>query len=268
VRIALAAAVARGLHSHEPRVEAILQIAAQDAVLDQHRTPGRRSLVVDVERATPLGDRAVVDHGDAGSRDSLADAAGEGRGLLAVEVALESVAHGLVQQDPRPAGAEHHIHGAGGAGHGVEIEGRNAYGLGNHGLPLGRREQAVEGVAAPHALVADLAPPARCICGDHLHVEPHQGPDVTDQRAVARRHQHHAVLADEARHHLPHARVEAPGMGVDGFEELDLEQRRHLGRGQCDRVEIARGPPRPAHRYRSLCPGVLGDRACRSGRDA
>ena len=54
VREAFAPAVAGQRHAHEPRVEAVLQIAAQDAVLDQHGAAGRRAFVVDVERAAAI----------------------------------------------------------------------------------------------------------------------------------------------------------------------------------------------------------------------
>ena len=74
VRVALAAPVARGLHAHQARVEPVLQVAAQDAVLDQHVALGGRALVVDVERAAPARQRAVVDHGDALGGDALAEA--------------------------------------------------------------------------------------------------------------------------------------------------------------------------------------------------
>ena len=46
-------------------------------------------------------------------RDALADAAGEGARALAIEVALEAVADGFVQQDARPARTEHDRHHAG-----------------------------------------------------------------------------------------------------------------------------------------------------------
>ena len=53
VRVALAAAVAGRRHAHQPRVQPVLQVAAQDAVLDQHGALRGRALVVDVERAAP-----------------------------------------------------------------------------------------------------------------------------------------------------------------------------------------------------------------------
>ena len=107
---ALAAAVAGRLDAHQPGVQPVLDIALEDAVLDQHVALGRRALVVDGERAAAVADRAVVDHGDAGRRDPLADPAGESRRALAVEIALEAVADRLVQQHAGPAGAEHHRH--------------------------------------------------------------------------------------------------------------------------------------------------------------
>ena len=39
--------------------------------------------------------------------------AGEGGSAFAVEVGLQAVANGFVQQDAGPAGAEHHLHLAG-----------------------------------------------------------------------------------------------------------------------------------------------------------
>jgi hypothetical protein len=66
-----------GRHAHQPRVQAILHVAAEDAILDQHRALRRMAFVVDVERAAPPIDRAVVDHRNAGRGDALADAARE-----------------------------------------------------------------------------------------------------------------------------------------------------------------------------------------------
>src|SRR5207248_6132011 len=90
---------------------------------------GRRAFVVDRERAAPPGKRAVVDHRYAGRRDALAQASRERRAAFAVEVALEAVADGLVQQHARPARTEHHGHGAGGCGTRREINQCLRYGL-------------------------------------------------------------------------------------------------------------------------------------------
>ena len=113
VREGFAAPVAGRRDAHQAGVQAVLHVALEDAVLDQHGPLRRIALVVDVERTAAVGHRAVVDDGDARCGDALADAAGEGAGALAVEIAFEAVADGLVQQDARPAGAEHDGHRAG-----------------------------------------------------------------------------------------------------------------------------------------------------------
>src|SRR5690606_8239314 len=93
-----------------------------DAVLDQDGARGRRALVVHGQRAPAAGDRAVIDDGDAGRGDALADLAGEHRAALAVEVALEAMTDRLVQQHARPARAQHDIHLAGRAVDRLQID--------------------------------------------------------------------------------------------------------------------------------------------------
>src|SRR5436853_307379 len=83
-----AAAVAGGRDFHEARVHRVLDVAAQDAVFDQHVALRGVAFVVDVERAAPVGQRAVVEHGHAARGHALPDAARERARALAVEVAL------------------------------------------------------------------------------------------------------------------------------------------------------------------------------------
>ena len=157
MREALAAAVAGGRHPHQPGVEPVLQVAAEDAVLDQHGAAGRRALVVHVERAAPVRDGAVVDHGHQLGGDLLADAPGEGRHALAVEVALEAVTDRLVQQDAGPARPEHDGHRAGRRVDRAQLDDRLARGLGREAGPALLLEEEVEGHAAAAAVRADLA---------------------------------------------------------------------------------------------------------------
>ncbi len=74
VREGLAPRVAGERHFHQARVQAVLQVAAQHAVFDQHVALGRGAFVVDRERAAPARQRAVVHHRDAGRSDALAEA--------------------------------------------------------------------------------------------------------------------------------------------------------------------------------------------------
>src|SRR3546814_6503583 len=60
------------------------------------------------------------------SSDVCSSDLGEGRGLLAVEVALEAVADRLVQHDARPAGAEDDGHLAGRGRDRIELHQRLA----------------------------------------------------------------------------------------------------------------------------------------------
>ena len=69
---------------------------------------------------------AVIDHGDALGRDLLAHQAGESRGPLAVEIALEAVTDRFMKHHAGPAGAEHDIHFAGRRGDRLEIDQRFA----------------------------------------------------------------------------------------------------------------------------------------------
>src|SRR4029079_14106972 len=94
----------------QPRVHLVLHVALQHAVFDQRRALRRRALVVDVERAAPARERAIVDHGALLGRHALADLAAERGRALVVEVAFESVADGLVQQNSGPPGAEYATH--------------------------------------------------------------------------------------------------------------------------------------------------------------
>ena len=64
MRVAFAPAVAGRLHIHQPCVLPVLHVADEDAVLDQHRTMGWRTFIVDRQRAAARRNRAVVDDGD------------------------------------------------------------------------------------------------------------------------------------------------------------------------------------------------------------
>ena len=96
----------------------------QDAVIDQDGALRGMALVVEIERTAPLVERSVIDDGDTGCCDTLADATREGARLLAIEVALESVANCFVKKDARPAVAEHDRHRARGRGARTQIDER------------------------------------------------------------------------------------------------------------------------------------------------
>ena len=232
VREALAAAVAGGRDAHQARVERVLQVAAQDAVLDQGRALRRvpsSSMFSDPRRPSQ---RAIVDDGDAGRRHALADAAGVHRGALAIEVALEAMADGFVQQHARPARPEHHRHHAGRRIHGIEVDERLAQRFPGDRLRLALCEQFLVRVATATAGIAGFAPALR-VLDDHLHVEAHQRPHVGGDDAIAARDQDRVHAAGQADDHLLGARI-----GVT-HEAVDLAQHRHLlfRRQAVDRID-------------------------------
>ncbi|EXI70363.1 MAG: hypothetical protein AW07_04130 [Candidatus Accumulibacter sp. SK-11] len=215
----LATPVAGRRDTHQPCVEAVLHVALQDAVLDQHRPLRRVAFVVDVQRTAPPGNRAIVDDGHSAGGNAAADATGEGRTSLAVEVALESVANGFVQEDSRPAGAEDDRHRS-----------RRCRSRGQVGDSLMHRFPRVilqHGVGEA-AVIAAAAAAGRplfalpALFDDDRQRDPHQRPHIGCQPAVAAGHEHHFVLAGEVRHDLRHPRVCGTRQRFEPFEEADL----------------------------------------------
>src|SRR5262245_20677553 len=258
VGVRLAPSIAGRLHAHEPGVEPVLHVAGEDAVLDQDGAPGRRTLVVDVERAAAVGDRAVVDHRDQLGGDLLAHAAGEGRGALAVEVALEPVADRLVQENPRPARPEHDRHRAGRRVDRAELERSLARRLAAEPAPALFLQVEVERHAPAAAVRADLALAA--LLGDGGHVEPGERPDVADCPARGRGDQHDDFFARDRGDDLLHAGIGGARLGVDLPEQVELA-RELGGDGRLRQgVEIVR----PASARQGQVPGgraAIGDRA-------
>ncbi len=218
--VALAPAVAGRRHAHQPRVLAVLHVAGEDAVLDQHGAAGRRAFVVDRERAAALRQRAVVHHGDALRRHALAHQAGERRSLLAVEVAFETVADRFVQHHAGPAGAEHDVHLAGRRRHRVEIGERLAHRFANGVLPLRLVEERVEAFAPAVAVAAHLL--AVAVADHDRDVDAHQRAHVAIAVAVGAQDFDHLPRRAERDRHLPHARILGARIGVDRLQELHL----------------------------------------------
>ena len=190
------------------RAQPVVHVADEDAVLDQHVALARVALVVDVDRAARVGDRAVVDHGAQLRRDQLAELPGVVRRLLAVEVGLEPVADRLVQQDARVAGAEHDRHLARRCIARVEHRDRDPRRLApvRRGIALRRRE-VVHAVAATAAARARLA--LAVLLGDRAHAEPHQRLDVRRHPTVAGEQQHLLDALGERRLDLDDPRIVA-----------------------------------------------------------
>ena len=192
MRVRLAPCVAGGRHAHQPRVQRVLDVTSENAILDQHAALRRIALVVHVQRTAAIGNCAVVDHRHAWRCDTLADAAGKSGAALAIEIAFEPVANGFMQQNTRPARPQHHRHRAG------RRRPRRQIG---HGLVhrLGRvvAQDVVGkiGVVETSAAAGAALFAAAIVLGDDLQRQPDQRTHVRGQHAVGTRDQHDFVFA-------------------------------------------------------------------------
>src|SRR5262245_26861220 len=105
MRITLTAAIAGRGHTHQASIQAVLQVAAQDAVFDQHRTPCGYPFVIHIERTAPAWHGPVIDDRAQLRGHLLPDTTTECRNPLTVKITLQPVSNGFMEQDTRPTGA-------------------------------------------------------------------------------------------------------------------------------------------------------------------
>ena len=261
--VAFAAAIARGLDAHQAGIHRVLDVAAQDAVFDQHILLAGVAFVVHVQRAPAVGHGAVIQHGDALGRHTLTNAATESARSLAVEVALQPVAHGFVQQHAGPAIAQHHGHLACGRGAGFEVDERGRHGFlhiaFDHGVVKISQAKATTAAGTAHFAAAVLL-------GDHRQGQTNQRAHIGRQRAIGAGHHDHVVFGGQARHDLHNAGV------FSTCDFFHMAQQVHFGRAVECRHRVQRGVERTAGRNLSrwyLDALVLrgrGNRAHRHGR--
>ncbi len=163
---------------------------------------------------------AIVHHSDARRCHALADAAGEGGAALAVEVAFQAMADGLVQQHTRPARPKHHRHAAGGRVHCIQVDQRRTHRLFGESHGAAVIDQLTVPIAATAAGAALFAAPI--LLGNHLHVQAHQRAHVGGQGAVGGGYQHGIHGGGQAHDHLLHARVAGAGVGVHFAQQRNL----------------------------------------------
>ena len=260
MRKGLTPAIARHRHLHQPCIQRILQIALQHAVLDQHVALRGIALVIDIERTAPVRQRAVIQHRHPLGRHPLTNAPGKHRRLLAVEIALQPVAHRLVQQHPGPARPQHHAQHATRRRPRLQIHQRLPHRLvhiGEH--PFVREIIQIE--TATTACMALLAPAV--LLDDHLHRNPHQRPHIRRQHPVRTHHHHHVMLGGQTCHHLRHPRILAARIGLDPLQQPHLAGRLHRGNRIIHAVQQARCLPAPTP-PRRCSPRITHPRAART----
>src|ERR1019366_4149407 len=244
VVVALAAAGAGVGRAHEAGGELVGEVALEDAVLDEDVFLGGVAFVVQIDRSAAVGHAAVVDDSDLLAGNLLADEAGEGGGLLAVEVGFEAMADGFVQQDAGPARAEDDGHLAGGGGDGRELEDCGAGGLAGVVLGRGGGFKEVEGDAAAAATGAARGGPGAVVAGgvlgDDEEVEAGEGLGVGGAGAAGCRYKDAAELVIKSSPDLDDARVVGAGGLVRALDEWEFGGNLGVGGGAGDGVERGR----------------------------
>ena len=143
------------------------------------------------------------------------------------------MAHRLVQHDARPAGTEHHIHGAGRRIDGGEVDERLAQRFIRTALPVFRGDEIAEADAAANAVGAAFLPVA--FAGHDGNIDAGHRPDIADAMAVGPQDVHHLPACRNGRRHLPDLVVLVTQIGIDIGEELHL----FLEARAADRVLVA-----------------------------
>ena len=259
--VRLAPPVAGRRDAHQAGVQLVLDITLENAVLDQRGALRRRAFVIDAERASAIRQGAVIDDGAQAGRHLLADPAAVGRAALAIEITLQAVTDGLVQQHPGPARPKHDRQGTGRRRHRFEVDQRLTQCLTGvaHGATLGE-EVLVAGTPAA-ALATALT--ATVLLDDHADVETHQRADIGRHATVHSGHQDMLPDARQAHRDLLDPRVQRPGRDVDALEQLDL-----LGTTQAvERIvlRVQRRECRPGQHLHPPLSAAARDGACSLG---
>ncbi len=106
----LPASVAGGSHSVMGCADAVVEVAAQDAILHHISLLPGHSLVVYIDGSAVAGDGGIVDYVDALVGHALAHLVGEDALALAVEICLECMPHGFVEEYAGCSCRHHHGH--------------------------------------------------------------------------------------------------------------------------------------------------------------
>ncbi len=242
--VALAAAGAGVGRAHQARGELVREIALEDAVLDEDVLLGGVALVVHIDGSAAVGHEAVVDDRYLFTGDLLANEAGEGGGLLAVEVRFQAMANGFVQQDAGPSGAEDDGHLAGWSRDCAELEDGGAGGLTGVMLRRVRAFEEVEGDATAAARGSACggagAFVAAGVLGDDKDVEAGERLGVGREGSVRRSDEDAAKLVVESGADLRDAWVEGAGGLVGALDEFELGSDLGVGGSSGDRIERGR----------------------------
>ena len=207
-REALPAAISRRRHGEALRARAVVQVALEDAPLDEHRPDRFVSLVIDVDRAPRLHERRVVHDAAQRARDRFADLAAVPTRPPADVVGFQAVADRFVQEDAAVACSEHDIELAQRSRASIEHRDRLASRL--SAMMLGASGIEVAEAHAPPTTAKAFLP--RALPLRHgTNAESQERLHVVDQSPVARGNQDLADFLGQAHLCSDDGRIECQG---------------------------------------------------------
>ena len=265
MRITLAAAIAGRGHTHQASIQAVLQVAAQDAVFNQHRTPGGRPLVIHIERATPAWNCPVIDHRAQLRGHLLPNATAKCRDPLAIKIAFQSVSNGFMEQDARPTGTKDNVHSTCRRLDSIEIQNRPARGLARILKILVMFEKHLVFHASATASTATLA--VVPVLGNAQDVEAHQGLHITDHQPFRGGNEHQLVGTAERGLHLGNASVISATESIDLLQQLELARNRNIRAWSLHRIEIGGRCLDPTYGHAGCLRATAGNLPGRMGSD-
>ena len=218
--VGLAAPVTGGTHAHQTGIHPVLHVAFQNTVFDKHRVLSSDAFIINIQRTATATEGAVINDRTQRRSHLLPDHAGKGRGPLAIEVTFKTVADGLVQQDTRPAGTQHHRHGTRRRIDRIEVNQCLAHRLVriSPGTILIKKEAVI---GAPATTGTGLFT-ATVLLDNDGHITTHQRPHIGCQRAITDGHHHDLVDTGQANDHFLDTRILLTRFGIKLFQQRHL----------------------------------------------
>ena len=108
--IGFAPPIAGGVNAHQPRILPVLHITFQDAIFDQYIPAAWRAFIINSNRAATIGNRAIINDGNAFGGNLLANASTKDRCAFAVKIAFQPMSNRFMKHDTGPACAKNYFH--------------------------------------------------------------------------------------------------------------------------------------------------------------
>ncbi len=210
--VRLAATIARRRHTHKASIQPILQIALQNTIFNQHGAARGRAFVINGQAPAPIGQRPIIHHRNAGRRHTLANTPGKYRGAFAVEITLQPVTNGFMQQNAGPTSAQHNFHGTGWRRLGFQRNQRLPQSFIHSALPCFFIQQTVDLIPATQPVTAAFT--LAIMFHHNRYIQPHQWAQICRPRAIGPHDLHRLPFPRKGGHNLHHAAIFATCIGI------------------------------------------------------